>query len=62
MEELYIKVSDIGKVSNPYMDEGVKQYTAKEIAQRWLKACDCIYRDTCDYEVSRIIWCPKGRR
>ena len=34
----------------------------KEIAQKWIKACDCIYRDNCDYEVHRIIWCAKGRK
>ena len=45
-KDLYIKVSDIKYVCDPYKDHDVKQYTAEEIANTIIVRCkDCIHRE-----------------
>lgn len=39
----YIKVEDIPKVSSPWHDYGVKEYTAKEIAEEYMNGITILY-------------------
>ena len=38
LTQRYIKVEDIGKVCDPCKDHGVKQYTAREIAEEYARS------------------------